>query len=127
MTTDQNHKPAHMRNTGAWPTKPLREALRARGHDVPEPALKPASPHVVADDTKANDWPVQDPQPTKPLRVATPKSEPHPHPRPNVVVEPAMTRRDIRLMEKLVAVGLWVVLAVVAVAIVAAIVVEAAS
>lgn len=102
MTTDQNQKNArHMRNTGAFPVGPLRDALLARGHVLPPPA--PTNRHLVADGAKVQSWPLVDPQPTKALRRLTPKPEVQPEPEPargSWLPKATMTRSDALTMQK---------------------------
>ncbi len=105
MTTDQtNGRPAHMRDTGAFPTEPLLAALRKaelerrRGATPPAPPVGhpagPVSPHLLVDGSKTNYWPVQDPNPTGAFNALRPHV---PHPQPNVVIEePKQDRLTLR-------------------------------
>ncbi len=93
MTTDQNQGARHMRNTGAFPVGPLRDALLKRGHVLPPPVAP--NPHVEADKSKAQVWPlVNDPQPTKAI------NKPRPH-IPVPPIEPPMTRADAWTMRNI--------------------------
>ncbi len=90
--TKTNGKPRHM-----GPTREVPLVGYTPRHDATN-KVRPASPHLKADESKVNDWPVQDPNPT--ARFVTPPA-PRPHiPPPNVVVEPAMTRQDALSMQK---------------------------
>jgi hypothetical protein len=82
----QNRAPRHAGHTREFPLLDYTPK-----HDA---EAKPVNAHLLADGSKTNYWPVQDPNPTGKFNALRPHV---PHPQPNVVVEePKQDRLTLR-------------------------------
>ncbi len=100
--TDQIGRPLHMRDTGAFPTAPLQEALRQAqlkkqreaGREGPPVGPKPVNPNAAANGSNTFVWPTEAADPTRRVQALQPVVPPAPLPPPNVTVEPPMSAKD---------------------------------
>jgi hypothetical protein len=100
------YRAGHLYDTGVFKTLPAERQVRP-GKYTNQP--KAPSPHLAADEAKANARPVRDPQPTKAVKPPSPR----PYvPTPTITIEPAMSARDARFMQRLCVAGIVVVVAV---------------
>ncbi len=90
--TANANSPRHLFDTGRFATLP--PELQPYRPTLPGHNAKRTSPHLAVDGSKAQPWPTQDADPTRALQPPKPLV-------PTPLVEPPMTARDAKFMQRL--------------------------